>query len=159
MSFYCSLAKIFLRLYLSTNKINFARLVHLELTKLCREANATYGFHTLTSITVAFIMMINNVFKIYLHLKYRIESDVQISDIVINFNWLLYFWMKTTSNSQFFTTVSRSVSIFTVFIIIRVLFIYHRRINNFQADKTGDIICELYDEDSVDENTKFEVVI
>ncbi|XP_058804654.1 uncharacterized protein LOC131671885 [Phymastichus coffea] len=113
--------------------IKTGKLVHLELVKLCQEGNRTYGFHILTSLVVAFTMMINDIFNIYTSLTYSVSNNIKLKEILRSLNWFLYFFIKTTTNCQFYTTVCQS------------------------ANRIGDIICELYDENFINANTKEEI--
>lgn len=87
----------------------FTRQAHLQLVKLCREANNTYGFHILLSIVTAFVIIINTIFNIYLCLIDEISPREKYEELARNGILFLYFWVKLAANSWLSTAVCRTV--------------------------------------------------
>ncbi|NP_001177464.1 gustatory receptor 51 [Nasonia vitripennis] len=110
------------------------KLAHLRLVKLCREANNLYSFHILLSIAIAFVMIINKIFNIYVVLNDDdIDEGSKFRTIVRSVNWLIYYIVRNLTSCCLCTTVLNT------------------------ATKTGDLICELYDEPYITENTRAEI--
>lgn len=88
------------------------RVAHLRLVKLCREANNTYGLHVLVSIVMAFIMILDGSFDIYLCIVNF--QDSKINELIRCVNWISYYLVKTIFLSWFCTSVYKAVRILAV---------------------------------------------
>ncbi|OXU27131.1 hypothetical protein TSAR_012997 [Trichomalopsis sarcophagae] len=132
--------KVYPQVYSSIDYKDYAflikkiKLAHLRLVKLCREANNLYGFHILLSIAIAFVMIINKIFNIYVVLNDDdIDEGSKFRTIVRSVNWLIYYIVRNLTSCCLCNTVLNT------------------------ARKTGDLICELYDEPYITENTRAEI--
>ena len=89
----------------------FYRKTHLELVKICQEADDTFGLHILLSVITSIAVITGSLYHVYILFFNTNISELNFRRIIFNVGiWLIYYFSKIYAFSSCCNEVSNEVS-------------------------------------------------
>ncbi|KAL7302562.1 hypothetical protein TKK_0005197 [Trichogramma kaykai] len=110
-----------------------ARLIRSSLIELCRKANSAYGIHLLLSIIFTHVMVVSCTFTILLYFISPNARNASVNELWRYVLWTIFYFVNIYLKSWFCS-----------------------KLQNISM-QSGRIICELYEEPMITEDTKIEM--